>query len=132
MAAFLDIDLEQVAHVIKRWRGQAKKALLLHRARLCVTLDHDKTTQHRAIFARYFLPRHLTGMLATRDPTILDLRRKEDTPPIFRHFYIVKFCPTACLDTDGGAKINLGILKLLRDKFRPPVDIAGMPLLKRL
>ena len=132
MAAFLYIDLEQIAHVIKRWRGQAKKALLLDRARLGVTLDHDKATQHRPVFAWHFLPRQLAGMLTTRNTAVFDLRREKDTPSVFRHFHIIKLGPTACLNPYGGTKIDLGILKLLRDKLRPPVDIAGMPLFKRL
>ena len=59
MAAFLDIDLKQVAHVIERGRGLAEIALLFDRRRLGVTLHHDKAAQHGAILAWYFLPRFL-------------------------------------------------------------------------
>src|ERR1700692_3932846 len=42
MAAFLDIDLEQVAQVVERGRGLAEITLLLDRGRLGVALDHDQ------------------------------------------------------------------------------------------
>ena len=57
VAAFLDIDLEQVAHVVERGRGLAEMALLLDRGRLGVALDDDQPAQHGAVFARHFLPR---------------------------------------------------------------------------
>ena len=67
MAAFLDIDLEQVAHVVERGRGLAEMALLLDRGRLGVALDHDQAAQHGAMFAGHFLPGRLAVMLAERD-----------------------------------------------------------------
>jgi hypothetical protein len=59
MAAFLDIDLEQVAQIVERGRGLAEMALLLDRGRLGVALDHDQAAQHGAMLARDFLPRRL-------------------------------------------------------------------------
>ena len=59
VAAFLDIHLEHVAHVVERGRGLAEMALLLDRGRLGVALDHDQPAQHGAIFARHFLPGRL-------------------------------------------------------------------------
>ena len=47
VTAFLDVDLEQVAHVVERGRGLAEMALLLDRGRLGVALDHDEAAQHR-------------------------------------------------------------------------------------
>ena len=64
MAAFLDIDLEQVAHVVERGRGIAEVALLLDGGRLGVALDDDQAAQHRAIFAGHVLPGRFAGMLA--------------------------------------------------------------------
>ena len=63
MAAFLDIDLEQVAHVVERRRGPAEMALLLDRGGLRVALDDDEPAQHGAILARHFLPGGLAQML---------------------------------------------------------------------
>src|SRR5206468_12721287 len=45
MAAFLDIDLEQVAQVIERGRGLAEMALLLDGSGLGIALDHDKAAK---------------------------------------------------------------------------------------
>ena len=45
MAAFLDIDLEQIAQVVERGRGLAEMALLLDGSRLGVALDHDQAAQ---------------------------------------------------------------------------------------
>ena len=56
MPAFLDIDLEHVAHVVERRRGLAEMALLLDRGRLGVALDDDQPAQHGAVFARHLLP----------------------------------------------------------------------------
>ena len=75
MTAFLDIDLKQVAHVIERWRGLAEMALLFDRRWLGVTLHHDKTAQHGAILAGYFLPRLLAQMLTEIHLACLVLRR---------------------------------------------------------
>ena len=56
MAALLDIDLEEVAHVVEARRGRAEEALLLDRGRLGVALDDDEPAQQRAVLARHFLP----------------------------------------------------------------------------
>src|ERR1700687_6304325 len=66
MAAFLDIDLEQIAQVVERGRGLAEMALLFDRCRLGVALDHDQAAQHGAMFARHFLPRRVRKMLRRR------------------------------------------------------------------
>ena len=132
MAALLDIDLEQVAHVIERRGGQTKETLLLDRPRLGITLDHDQAAQHGAVFAGNFLPRHFAGMLTARYTPILDLRREKDAPPVFRHLHIVELGPSAGLDPDCRAKIDFGILELLRNQPGPPVDIARVPFLECL
>src|SRR5262249_9937941 len=54
--AFLDVDLEQVAHVVKRGRGLAEMALLLDGGRLGVALDHDQPAQHGAVLPGHLLP----------------------------------------------------------------------------
>src|SRR4051795_3948325 len=62
MAALLDIDLEDVAHVVERGRGLAEEALLLDRRGLSVALDRDQAAQHGAVFARHLLPGWLAVM----------------------------------------------------------------------
>src|SRR5437764_5123659 len=70
MAAFLDIDLEQVAQVIERGRGLAEMTLLLNRRWLGVALDHDQAAQHGAMLARHFLPRRIAAMLTEGNDAI--------------------------------------------------------------
>jgi len=41
MAAFLDIDLEEVAQIVERGAGVTEQSLLLDRSRLGVALGHD-------------------------------------------------------------------------------------------
>jgi hypothetical protein len=64
VAAFLDVDLEQVAHVVERGAGHAEVALLLDRGRLGVALRDDDAAQGRAVLARHFLPGGLALVLA--------------------------------------------------------------------
>ena len=56
VAAFLDVDLEQVAHVVERGRALAEEVLLLDARRLRVALDDDQPAQHGAVLARHLLP----------------------------------------------------------------------------
>ena len=84
VAAFLDVHLEQVAHVVERGRGLAEIALLLDRGRLGVALDDDQAAQHRAVFARHFLPGRLALVGAERNLAALDLRREQDAPACIR------------------------------------------------
>ena len=132
MAAFLDIDLEQVAHVIERGRGLAEIALLFDRRRLGVTLHHDKAAQHGAIFARHFLPRFLAEMLAEIHLARLVLRRQQHAPAIFRHADVIELGPALRIDAHGGAQIDQRFLKAFRPHIVPPVEIAGMPAFQRL
>ena len=132
MAAFLDIDLEQIAHVVERGRGLAEMALLLDRGRLGVALDHDQAAQHGAVFARHFLPGRLAIMLAERNDAVLFLRRQQNAPAIFRHPDVVELGPAARIDRIGGAQIDQRLLEAFRPHVAPPVHVAGMPALQRL
>ena len=67
VAAFLDVDLEHVAHVVERGRGLAEMALLLDRRRLGVALDDDQAAEHGAVFARHLLPDRLAHMAGRRE-----------------------------------------------------------------
>ena len=70
MAALLDVDLEQIAHVVERRRGLAEVALLLDRRRLGIALDHDQPAEHGAVFAGHVLPDRLAQVIAERDLTV--------------------------------------------------------------
>ena len=104
MAAFLDVDLEQVAQVVKRWRGLAEMALLLDRGRLGVALDHDQTAQHGAIFAGHFLPGSFALVAAEGNLAALHLRRQQHAPAIIRHADVVEFGPAFGIDAHRRAQ----------------------------
>ena len=131
MPPFLDIDLEEVAHVVERGRGLAEMALLLDRSRLSIALDDDQAAQHRAIFAGHFLPGRLAQMLAEIHLAPFFLRRQQDAPTIVRHFDIIELGPALGVDRYGGAQIDERFLEALRPHIVPPIEIAGMPALQR-
>jgi hypothetical protein len=62
VAAFLDVDLEQVAQVVERRRGVAEQALLLDRRRLGVALGDDQAAQQVAELAGHLLPGRLADV----------------------------------------------------------------------
>ena len=132
MAPLLDIDLKQVAHVVERGRGIAEEALLLDRRRLGVALNDDQAPQHRAIFAGHILPGLLASVFAAGNPAVVDLRREQNAPAVFRHLHIVELGPALRIDADRGSQVDQAVLVLLRDQVVPPVDVAGMPFLQRL
>ena len=132
MAAFLDIDLEQVAQVVERGRGLAEMALLFDRSGLGVALDHDQAAQHGAMFARHFLPGRLAIMLAERNDAVLLLRSKQYAPAVVRHPDIVELGPAARIDRIGGAQVNQRLLETFRPHVAPPVHVTGVPAFQRL
>jgi len=131
VTALLDIDLEQVAHVVKRRRRLAEVSLLLDRRRLGVALDDDEAAQQGAIFARHFLPGLFALVGAERHLAVLDLRRQQDAPAIFRHPDVVELGPALGIDGNRRAQINQRLLETFRPHVVPPADIAGMPFLQR-
>ena len=80
VAAFLDVDLKDVAQVVERRRGLAEVALLLDRRRLGVALDDDEAAQHGAIFARHVLPGRLAVVAPERNLAALFLRAPAECP----------------------------------------------------
>jgi hypothetical protein len=109
-----------------------QEALLLDARGLGIALDHDQPAQHGAVFARHFLPGGLGRMLAAGDAPILDLRRQQDAPAVFRHLHVVELRPALGIDADRGAQIDQRLLEVVGDQVVPPVDVAGVPLLQRL
>ena len=132
VAALLDVDLEQVAHVVERRRGLAEMALLLDGGRLGVALDHHQAAQHGAVFARHLLPGRLALVLAERDGAVFFLRREQDAPAVLRHLHVVELGPALGIDRDRGAQIDHRLLEALRPHVLPPVEIAGVPAFQRL
>ena len=132
MAALLDVDLEQVAHVVERRRGLAEMALLLDRRGLGVALDHDEAAQHGAIFARHVLPHRLADDARRTESCDPPRRRQQDAPAVFRHLDVVELGPALGIDRHRGAQIDEQFLEALRPHVLPPVEIAGMPAFERL
>ena len=131
MPALLDVDLEDVAHVVERRRGLAEIALLLDGSRFGIALDDDEAAQHGAILARHVLPGRLAVMPSERNLAIGFLRRQQNAPAVFGHLHVVELGPALRIDRDCGAQINQRLLETLRSHVLPPVDIAGMPALER-
>src|SRR6266478_9549120 len=98
MSTLLDIDLEEVAHVVERGRGLAEMALLLDARRLRVALHDDQTAQAGAVLARNLLPGHLALVGSEVDQALLLLRREQDAPAVFGHLHIVELGPALGID----------------------------------
>ncbi len=132
VAAFLDVDLEQVAHVVERGRGLAEVALLLDAGGLRVALDDDQPAQHGAVLAGHLLPGLVALVRAEVDLPVLLARREQNAPAVLRHLHVVELGPALGVDADGSAQVDIGGLEALRPHRHPPVDVARMPLLQRL
>src|SRR5215472_12208300 len=111
MAAFLHVDLEQVAHIVERRRRLTQMALLLDRSRLRIALDHHETAQHGSIFTRYVLPCRLAEMTAKRNSAVVLLRCQQNAPAIFRHPYIIELRPTLRGHRHRSAQIDERLLE---------------------
>ena len=131
MPALLDIDLEEVAHVVEAGRGRSEVALLLDRSGLRVALHHEQATKQRAIFARHFLPGRLTLVTSAGNRAPLRFRREQDAPAIVGHLDMAELGPAARIDADCGAQVHLGLLVALRPHVLPPIQIVRPPGFKR-
>ncbi len=129
---FLDIDLEQVAHVVERRRGLAEVALLLDGGRFGVALDDDQPAEHRAIFAGHVLPDLLPLVAAEADLAIILAGGEQDAPAVFGHSHVVEFCPALGIDADRRAQVHVRRLEAFGPHGHPPVDVSGMPLFQGL
>src|SRR5437879_12776325 len=129
MPRLFDIHLEQVAQIVERWGSAAEMALLLDRCRLGVALHDDQAAQHRAVFARHLLPGRFALMRAEADLAVLDRRRQQDAPAVFRHADTAEFGPALGIDADSGAQIDEVLLKPLGAAVAPQIEIAEVPAL---
>src|SRR5882757_28401 len=130
MAAFFDVDLEQVAQIVQRGRGQAEMALLFDRRGLGVALSDDDAPEIRAMFARHVLPDVGAEMIAKVDLAILFLWIEKYSPPIVGHFHVPKLRPPLRIDADGRAQVDIEIERPLGAHVFPPVDELGLPVLE--
>src|SRR5215468_9047393 len=107
MAALLDVHLKQVAQVVKRRAGVSELSLLFNRSRLCVTLRDDDAPQRIAKFAWDFLIRGFAVVVAETNLRVRGGRRQKDAPAIIGHLHVVVMRPSARLNADGSAQINV-------------------------
>src|SRR5262249_40298014 len=54
-------------------------------------------------------------------------RREENAPTVVGHVYVVEMRPTVGVDADGGAEINVFLLKTVGADLAPPVEVARQP-----
>src|SRR5262245_37020397 len=131
MAALLDVNLKQVAQVVKRRAGVSELSLLFDRGRLGVALCDDDATQRIAKFAWNFLIRVFAVVVAEANLRVRGGRRQKDAPAIIGHLYVVVMRPPVRLNTDGSAQINISLLKPRRPHLAPPVQVIRQPFFQR-
>ncbi len=131
VAAFLDVDLEQVAQVVERGAGKAQVALLLDRSRLGVALGDDDAAQRRAVFAGHVLPGGLAPVGAEVDLAACLGGGEENAPAVVRHPHVVEVRPALGLDADRGAQVHVHRLRLFGAHFAPPLEVPRLPVLER-
>jgi hypothetical protein len=107
VAAFLYVDLEQVAQVVERRGREPEMSLLLDRRRLRVALRDDDAAQVRAVLSGHVLPDGLADLFAEMNPPVGDLRREKDAPAIVRHLHVVEVCPAGRMCRDRGAQVDV-------------------------
>ena len=121
VAALLDVDLEQVAHVVERRGGQREVTLLLDRCRLGVALHHDQASQIGSVLTGHLLPHVLTLVVAEGDLAVGLGLGQEDAPPVVGHLDVVEVGPALPADVDGGAQVD-GIVLGTRPGPDPPTS----------
>jgi hypothetical protein len=131
VAAFFHVDLEQVAQVVLAGRGQAQVALLLHRCRLGVALRDDDAAQVGAVFARHVLPGGFALVVTEVDLAVLLGGVQEDAPAVVGHLHVAELRPALRVHADGGAQVDVEVLRAVRAHVVPPLQVVGLPLLQR-
>jgi hypothetical protein len=132
VAAFLDVDLKQVAQVVQARAALAEQPLLLHARRLGVSLGDDQAPELIAKLAGHLLPDRLTEEIAEADRAIVDRIREEDAPAVLREFDVLEMRPPFGVDADRGAHVDLVVvLEPLRPHVLPPLDVLRLPVFER-
>ena len=129
--ALLDVDLEQVAHVVEARRGEAQGALLLDRRRLGVALDDEEAAQVGPVLARDLLPHRLALVLAEGDAAIGVRLGEEDAPAVVGHVDVAEVGPALLADVDRRAQVDRVVLVADRPELLPPLDELRLPRLER-
>ena len=127
VAALLDVDLEEVAHVVEARRGEAQPALLLDRGRLGVALDDDEAAQVGPVLAGHLRPHGLALVVAVGDGAVGLGLGQEDAPAVVRHLDRAEVGPAVLADRDRGAQEHVRVLVGDRTELPPPLEVAGLP-----
>ncbi len=127
MAAFFDVDLKNVAKIVKGRAGEAERFLLLDGCGLGVALRDDDAAERGAIFAGNFLPSGLAFVAAEIHEALFVARLKKNSPAIFGHADVTELRPTVGLDAGGGAKVDLVVGGFVRAHVGPPAEEGGLP-----
>ena len=125
--ALLDVDLEQVAHVVQGGGRVAEQALLLDRGRLGVRLGHDQAPQPVAVLAGDLLPGQLAEVVAEGDRAALLLRLEEDAPAVVGHLDVVEVGPAVLLHADRRAQVHVVGVEVGGADRTPPLQVVGLP-----
>src|SRR6476620_7168001 len=104
MSTFLDIYLEEIAQVVKRWTRFAELSLLLNRRRFGIALSDDDATQCIAKLTWHFLVSGTTVVIAEPHFGIGLRRLKKDAPPVIRHLHVIEVRPPFGAYVDSSAK----------------------------
>jgi hypothetical protein len=132
VAAFLDVDLEQVAQVVHARTALAEQPLLLDARRFRVALSDNQAAQLVAELAGNFVPHRLTEEITEADPAVVHRIGEKDAPAIFRQLHVLEMRPPLRIDADRRAHVDLVvILEALRSHVPPPLDVLRLPVLER-
>ena len=130
--ALLDVDLEQVAHVVERRAGVGEHALLFDRSRLGIALGDDQAAQVGAELARHLLPHRLAEIVAEADGAVFRPVGQEDAPAVVRHLDVAVGRPALGVDRGRRAQVDVpGLEVAVRAHLAPPVQEGGLPALQR-
>jgi hypothetical protein len=131
VAAFFDVDLEQVAQVVEARTMRAQRALLFDAGGFGVTLNHDQPAELVAELTRHFLPHRLSLEITEANATILRRLRQENAPPIFGQLHVVEVRPAGRVDADRGTQVHLvAVLESRRPHLSPPIQVGRLPMLE--
>ena len=130
VAALLHVHLEEVAQVVQARRRGTEVALLLHRRRLRVTLDHDQPLEIRAVLPRHLLPRRLALVRPERDLPLPRPLGQEDSPPVVLHRDVSELRPAFPANVDGRTQVDVPRGQR-RTHLRPPGEELRLPRLQR-
>src|SRR6266852_1147019 len=83
------------------------------------------------MLARHFLPYRFALMFPKLNRPSFCRGREKNTPAIVGHFDVIEVRPTARIDADCSAQIDLELLRTLGSHLAPPLQIVGQPVLER-